>query len=834
MNNELHIFLSSTFDEKMLLIRKTFRTELEILYNGILNPFGINVYIRDLVFGIPKGYDPCKILEYNLSEVESCNSFFCFLSENYGTLVSNFLGEHKLNVNSRYFKHVDYALKNGLSVLELEMLVAESHKEIQKYYMYVEGEAVDARLMKYCKNDGYGGIVIMITELEDNDYRILQSSLKRVILMQLEEFEFPKLFGKKLSEIYQNPDDDLRSEYNKFKCSKLRYSVTNKKALAFVNEYIKIQTHSPLWIYGEGECGKTTLILQFIEQEAQKFDDYKIIQCFEYNASEFRYRMLNIIAELQTFTEIDIFKLFGSDFNEYDIIENFISYIGLPDFNLVKVIIIFDGLDHTIFAYEDTVKKLQLLDGKLPRNVKIIFTVNSIDTISNIIPQISYQMEAIPASQLFYKIFELEGKVLELPKVQELVDHYYDCKNLEFIYLLAKLIIQNSNFSNIEKLILEYSNFKFVNELYNEYFNRAEELYGKIDVTDFFCYILISKCITVTIIEEFIENTDYILLYFHDFVSTSKLDSGISFNSANIKKYIEYRYTDYLIKNRKIFLEKLVEKLWGNTIESYTNTLCVNEIVSYLIELKDFIRLTNYLSEEAVFMNLLLHDEECLSKALLFTNTDLVYSNWIRTIKENHMDCDSGHEVWDYFYKQGFMNECTELLEFWNGFRYISLDEKIKNIYQLSLLYEESEQYEMCRSLYYQALEILKEVKTREYLDVYANISFRLGRLLFESDDIRDNERCFDFLYEAADLTNELYGEASKEANVVFYTLGMALYSFGLLKQAYPNLKRAGYYLEQLYGLDNTYVQDIYKELLNISKKLLKFNDYYKWKNKLL
>ena len=221
-------------------------------------------------------------------------------------------------------------------------------------------------------------------------------------------------------------------------------------------------------------------------------------------------------------------------------------------------------------------------------------------------------------------------------------------------------------------------------------------------------------------------------------------------------------------------------------------------------------------------------------KNAFFTNKDLVYRNWIQNIKENNINYNEGYEVWDYFNKQELFNESIELLEFWNGFQDNTSEEKLKIVFQLALLYEKTKQYENCKYYFYQVLDLIKQLKNEEYFEIYANVSFRLGRLLFESNDINDYETCLDLLYQAADFAVKLYGEASENTNIVFYTLGSALYSFGLLKQAYFYLKQSGYYLEQLYGLNNTYVQEIYKKLLNLSKKMLKFNDYFKWKNKLL
>lgn len=125
------IFLSSTFDDKMIQNRDVFRSDLIAEFNRISGNVGVNIFLSDLELGILDGVSKTQAIVHCLEEIDKSDYFIGILGDNYGDVITK--ADFKL-IDSKHEHIVKKCIDEKKSVLELEIQYALS-KPIPKFFM---------------------------------------------------------------------------------------------------------------------------------------------------------------------------------------------------------------------------------------------------------------------------------------------------------------------------------------------------------------------------------------------------------------------------------------------------------------------------------------------------------------------------------------------------------------------------------------------------------------------------------------------------------------------------------------------------------------------------
>ena len=131
---EINIFLSSTFDNEMIKNRDRFRNEINAKLNALAGQANVLVFFKDFELGIPEGTKPLDVIEVCLDAISYSNYFIGLIGKGNGTLVKKFLDVNNIS-QSKYFKVINYAINNNMTVLELEFYFALTNN-ISSYFFF--------------------------------------------------------------------------------------------------------------------------------------------------------------------------------------------------------------------------------------------------------------------------------------------------------------------------------------------------------------------------------------------------------------------------------------------------------------------------------------------------------------------------------------------------------------------------------------------------------------------------------------------------------------------------------------------------------------------------
>ena len=130
-DNQINIFLSSTFDQHMLDNRDFFRNEIMARLNQVFGEVGYKAYVYDLVLGVPDKTDPYDTVKTCYDYIIKSDYFLCIIGFNYGTLMDEFIAD-TLSAHQNYREEINEFKEKGLSITASEIAIAERAVTIRK------------------------------------------------------------------------------------------------------------------------------------------------------------------------------------------------------------------------------------------------------------------------------------------------------------------------------------------------------------------------------------------------------------------------------------------------------------------------------------------------------------------------------------------------------------------------------------------------------------------------------------------------------------------------------------------------------------------------------
>lgn len=469
----MRIFISSTFDDEMLKKRDLIKHEISFRLNEIFNALNINVFIVDLTLGIPRNTPPLQVIEYCLGQISKSTVFIFILSKNQGTKIDQFLSDVDYT-NSKYYKLINYSIKKGYTVLDLEFLFASLiHKN--KILLFDRYSNVKEYLKKYENGN-----------VQENEFIYFDkySDLLETILDYFNDLK------NRIQSERENVRNLVRNEAQlSLLASKSRYYVSNQENINYLYQYIQSNTRKSLIVYGKESIGKTSLLVNFWANlcNTQKYTVWSYFVGAE--SGLVNEMLIKLICYIKpNFTASSVMS------DEYTLINLFLKYFDKVNSNrffFKKLVIIIDGIDklHNFEKFD-----LNWFVRRLSRKVKVIISLRDNKLYKKNKNCIFYKVKNATGNEIIKKVFREEGKELEIPYINELLEQYQSYFKELSPYnskLLSQILIYESNYNNLwsngEKIIKSYKRTPIL------YLNLLIQRYGKNSVYNFFKYLIVSK-----------------------------------------------------------------------------------------------------------------------------------------------------------------------------------------------------------------------------------------------------------------------------------------------------------------------------------------------------
>ena len=220
-NLKIKIFLSSTFNINMLSTRDAFRNEMLAKLNAIAGQIQGNVYLYDFELGIPEGTDALTVINTCLDAIMSSDYFVGIISENRGTLLSEYLLGSDWSEN-RYCSLINQAIKYNFTILELEFMCAVQ-SGIKAYFFW----DITRTIKDYNSIEKF----LLVNNQSITGFSCLEGLKKNVIDFLEAEWNLRySLFSS-----YSQQEKDV----NIILANKIRYYVPNAKCIQRIDNYVK-------------------------------------------------------------------------------------------------------------------------------------------------------------------------------------------------------------------------------------------------------------------------------------------------------------------------------------------------------------------------------------------------------------------------------------------------------------------------------------------------------------------------------------------------------------------------------------------------------------------
>ncbi len=570
----MRIFISSTFDDDMLKKRDLIKHEISFRLNDMFNALNINVFIVDLTLGIPKNTPSLKVIEYCLEQISKSTVFIFILSQKSGTKIEQFLLDVDYS-NSKYYKLINYCIKKGYTVLDLEFLFATL---IQKNKILLFDRNINLKdyLKKY--------EIVNVSENEFNFFDKYYDMLEIIL-------NYFKDIKKRIQSERENIKGFIINEAQlSLLAQKSRYYVPNSENINYLNHYIQSNSRKTLIVYGKESIGKTSLLVNFWANLCNT-RKYTIWSYFVNAESALVNEMLiklicyiipNYIASPVMSDEYTLINLFLRCFDKVNRNHLFSK----------KIVIILDGIDK-LHSFENF--DLNWFFRRLSRKVKVIISLsNNMSYIKNK-NCIFYKIENANGSDIIKKIFREEGKEMEMPYINELVEQYQSYFQELSPYnskLLSQILVYESTYNNL------WSNSKKIIESHEStpilYLKILIQRYGKNSIYIFFKYLIVSKHgLTFEFYKKFFpeafDTLADIYYYVHDelsFIDRNHFKVNKKIEEAFIKIFNLYE-SDVFKICKELFsaLDKLSERediLWDEQVSLLYRCHDSEEMFSYL------------------------------------------------------------------------------------------------------------------------------------------------------------------------------------------------------------------------------------------------------------
>lgn len=620
MNFEaINIFLSSTFDNKMIVNRDKFRNEITAKLNAIAGQANVLVYFKDFELGIPDDTKPLDVVEVCLDAISSSNYFIGLIGENNGTSVKEFLNTKDIS-KSKYFKVIDFAISNDMTVLELEFFYA-LNQNINSYYFFDSQSSnyrIVKQLLKYNQNiKGFSN-----TEMLINDFiKVFRSDFN---------YKYDNVFRESIQE----------RNTNIIAANKLRYYVSDENAIKSINNYINGHSNKAFLIYAKSGWGKSTLLFDWINS-----DEEKILSAYQeyYYFPEHYYAYLedflySVLCDIDNKNNTNYAYNYDSLSSEIQKVEYFKTIISDLSF---KCIFIFDGLDKLLSR--NGINPLALIPQRINEYTKIIITSSIFPNKSNLI---IYELDHFDYLNLIKNFFTKEGKILIYEKYKKIFSARID-KEVSplFIRLLLSEICITAKYDNIESVLDSYL-LQF-NKTKNPYISYVERLNmyfkdgEKEPFRDILVYLFISKNgLAESDLSKLIESNkikDILnVVYFE--LQKNDIEKYILLNK-HLKDSVSYLYINKI--DLKYYVNKLSDLVSDKIYSNSSDSDIYDNLEEYLnvLESKDDCEceLIDLFSHCDIIANLWYHNRQLVMRAFSsIKNRSELINGWKKYIENDN------------------------------------------------------------------------------------------------------------------------------------------------------------------------------------------------------
>lgn len=536
-NLEIVIFLSSTFNNKMLSARDAFRNEMLAKLNAIAGQIQGNVYLNDYELGIPEGTDALTVVCTCLDAIIASDYFVGIMGEGRGTLLAEYLSGSDWS-GSRYGSLIAQAIQNDFTVLELEFMCAVQSR-IKSYFFWDTKRRIidcDKSIEKFLflHNQNITGF----TYLEE---------LKQSVVAALEaewNLKYSLFSG------YSQQEKDT----NIILANKIRYYVPNTKCIREIDDYVDSKSREVLWVTGKGGSGKSTVLFDWFNSHSESEEYHVLYFSCEYISASLDELLLQLVYEIECVENQDFISEYQDLTSDLERIEYF--KIVLEKLCQPYVMLI-DGLEH--ITSHAGIKTSFCLPEQLQPNLKIIATwreENSKDQNG-----LFYTLKGFDLESFTENFFEKEGKTLIYNKYKKQIVRLLRPEwTPDATRLMLSCIIVTAKYNNIESTITEFA------EEYDKYGN------------PYCSYIIwLNRYFMVDGNEPLKES---LLLMYHskNGISLSLLQSVVS-SGENLKEIFNVMYfllqkntyNRYLISNA--YLRSAIEILYHEELAEYGRRL---------------------------------------------------------------------------------------------------------------------------------------------------------------------------------------------------------------------------------------------------------------------
>lgn len=832
-NLEIKIFLSSTFNVKMLSARDAFRNEMLAKLNAIAGQIQGNVYLNDYELGIPEGTDALTVICTCLDAITASDYFVGIMGDSRGTLLSEYLRGSDWS-ESRYSSIIAQAIQNKFTVLELEFMCAVQGK-IKAYFFWDTKRKIidcDKSIERYLlmHNQSITGF----TYLEE---------LKQSVIETLEaEWNLRYSFFSSYSQ--QGKDVNI------ILANKIRYYVPNTKCIQRIDDYVNSESKQVLWIMGKCGSGKSTVLFDWFNSHLESEEYHVLFFASEYISASLDELMLQVIYEIECVENQDFVSGYQNLINDLERIEYFKTLLE----NLRQpYVILIDGLEH--ISSHAGIKVLFCLPEQLQPNLKIIATWGDNNGDNS---GIIYTLDSFDVESFAENFFKMEGKTLICHKYKKKITALLQSEWLpDATRLMLSCIIMAAKYNNIESTIAEFT------EEYEKYGN------------PYCSYIMwLNRYFTVNGNEPLKEA---LLLMFHskNGISLSLLQSTIPSGEKlkeifNVIYFLLQKntYNRYLISN--VFLRSAIEILYREELTEYSDRLSnlnysellskstvetydlCEEYLVYLtqngkvVDLEQFF--TKYLGNIANLWN---YNRELLLRAFdIVKCTELV-----EKIKKQAMEDTESYVpfiVSHLFYEHGYYKDAMDIYEYLelnrNKFNlseknfatmlnnmgiYLSLligeekrsEEYLLESYQLrkkNFLEDKKDFFQSCDNLFEFYLQNNNKDAAVKYLreeielcetcfreNSLENMKCNISRAHLE-DDINPL-RAFYYYDQALNICNNIYEENNLQSAKIYQMKGVLYNKIGNYSLALENGIKADDIFEKrgIYNYDRVYIYNL-------------------------
>ena len=380
---ERKVFLSSSYDESMLLNRELFRADILARFNMISGVRGINTYLIDFEYGIPKGTSQETVIKICVENILISDMFICILNDKYGhkVKISELNSDVKETVIKYGYRSVD---EEFVSVLEIEILTA---------LRYIPQKST---FLLYDYNCLTGDIKRLVSYLRLNNIKInMFTDVNSLATITVNEFRKIMCFSN------ENALNELQIYQNRYLARKLRYYVSMDIIVQKIDDYVNSDFNKVLIIEGKENSGKSMALAAWMSENVNN-TDYDI---YEWNCEIGEDILSNALLRLMDESGIDVSGCFFQEDSIFLFIKTLKENIGKKRVYILDGLYMLREIDSFGWIYTDLDPSVKLI---ISRRISDNKTIESFKLI---------RTEKIDNNLLLKNIYCKEGKMLEYSKI---------------------------------------------------------------------------------------------------------------------------------------------------------------------------------------------------------------------------------------------------------------------------------------------------------------------------------------------------------------------------------------------------------------------------------